>query len=157
MSESKQPEREGDHPLARVNANRFQGIIDQHIAEAQQAGMFDNLPGSGKPLELDDESTTPSEDRAGYRMLKHAGFAQPWIELQKEIRERQVALNSWIERVNQRWPQIGAFEREQILSDHKQRLTELNKLITSYNLSAPPVAGQLPLLQLWRERAKIGV
>lgn len=156
MSEPKQPEGNEDHPLSRVNANRFQGIIDQQIAEAQQAGLFDNLPGSGKPLDLGDESGVPNEERAGFRMLKHAGFAPPWIELQKEIRERQEQLDAWARRVNTRWASIGTFEREQILSDQQQRIAELNKLITSYNLSAPPVAGQLPLLQLWRERAKLG-
>lgn len=43
---------------------------ERHITEAQSKGEFDNLPGSGEPLILDDDSHVPPELRAGYRLLK---------------------------------------------------------------------------------------
>ena len=46
---------------------------ERHILEAQTKGEFDNLPGSGEPLTLDDDSHVPAELRAGYRLLKNAG------------------------------------------------------------------------------------
>lgn len=46
---------------------------ERHITEAQSKGEFDNLPGSGEPLILDDDSHVPPELRAGYRLLKNAG------------------------------------------------------------------------------------
>jgi hypothetical protein len=49
-------------------------LIDQRIAEAQRNGEFDNLPGAGKPLDLDDDAHVPEEDRAAYRLLKNSGF-----------------------------------------------------------------------------------
>jgi DnaJ homolog subfamily C member 28 len=155
MSEPERPEND-DHPLRRVGGQRFSDLIDQHVAAAQQAGMFDNLPGSGKPLDLNDDSHVPAEDRTGHRLLKNAGMAPAWIELQKEIREQQETLERWLERANERWVHCGPLQREQLRTEHSQKISELNKLITSYNLSAPPVAGQLPLLQLWRERQKLG-
>lgn len=45
---------------------------ERHIIEAQRKGEFDNLPGRGEPLILDDDSHVPAELRAGYRLLKNA-------------------------------------------------------------------------------------
>lgn len=39
---------------------------ERHIIEAQRKGEFDNLPGRGEPLILDDDSHVPAELRAGY-------------------------------------------------------------------------------------------
>ncbi|GGX82328.1 hypothetical protein GCM10007160_07130 [Litchfieldella qijiaojingensis] len=50
-------------------------------------GVFDHLPGSGKPLQLDDDSMVPEQLRAGYRLLKIAGYMPPKLELVHEIRE----------------------------------------------------------------------
>ncbi len=55
-------------------------IAEQRIAEAIENGDFDDLPGSGKPLELDDDSLVPEELRLAYRVLKNAGFVPPEIE-----------------------------------------------------------------------------
>ncbi|RVT18547.1 DnaJ family domain-containing protein, partial [Enterobacter hormaechei] len=46
---------------------------ERHISDAQNKGEFENLPGSGEPLILDDDSHLPPELRAGYRLLKNAG------------------------------------------------------------------------------------
>lgn len=43
---------------------------ERHIIDAQSKGEFDDLPGTGKPLTLDDDSHVPTELRAGYRLLK---------------------------------------------------------------------------------------
>ncbi|TZE98550.1 DUF1992 domain-containing protein, partial [Klebsiella pneumoniae] len=34
---------------------------ERHILDAQTKGEFDNLPGSGEPLTLDDDSHVPAE------------------------------------------------------------------------------------------------
>lgn len=59
-------------------------LSEQHILAAQQAGVFDNLPGTGKPLILDDDSAVAEELRAGYRLLKNAGYLPPELEQRKE-------------------------------------------------------------------------
>ena len=50
------------------------GLLDQwaerHILDAQDKGEFDNLPGQGQPLTLEDDRAVPAELRAGYRLLK---------------------------------------------------------------------------------------
>jgi hypothetical protein len=36
-------------------------IAERKILEAQKNGEFDNLPGKGKPLQLEDDSQIPEE------------------------------------------------------------------------------------------------
>ncbi|HEJ0424518.1 MULTISPECIES: DUF1992 domain-containing protein [Citrobacter] len=57
---------------------------ERHITDAQIKGEFDNLPGSGEPLALDDDSHVPPELRTGYRLLKNAGCLPPELEQRKE-------------------------------------------------------------------------
>src|SRR3989304_9956940 len=63
----------------------FHRIVEERIHEAQQAGAFDDLPGKGKPLELEDLSWVPEDRRAAYIMLKNAHVLPPEVELLKEI------------------------------------------------------------------------
>jgi hypothetical protein len=63
----------------------FQRIAEQRILEAQRAGAFDNLPGKGKPLELEDLSWVPDDLRIGYLVLKNANVLPPEAELLKDI------------------------------------------------------------------------
>ena len=63
----------------------FQRIAEQRILEAQRKGEFDNLPGKGKPLELEDLSWVPEELRIGYHVLKNAHVLPPEAELRKDI------------------------------------------------------------------------
>jgi hypothetical protein len=60
-------------------------IAEQKIAEAIANGDFDDLPGSGKPLELDDDTLVPEDLRLAYRILKNAGFVPPEVETLNEI------------------------------------------------------------------------
>lgn len=62
----------------------FQKIIEERIRKAQEEGEFENLPGSGKPLSMD-EPNVPEELRLAYKILKNAECLPPEIELKKEI------------------------------------------------------------------------
>jgi hypothetical protein len=64
----------------------FWRIAEERIKEAQRAGAFDNLPGKGKPLELEDLSWVPEELRVSYYILKKANVLPPEVELLKDIR-----------------------------------------------------------------------
>ncbi len=154
MSEQQEPS--DDHPLRRVTARNFESLVDQQIRAAEAAGQFRDLPGAGKPLDLGDDKDIPEELRAGFRILKNAGVAPAWIELQKRVREEQEALERWLERCNRRWPNLGPTDRAALRAEHDEKIGDLNKLITVYNLTAPPVAGQLPLLVLAQERGRLG-
>jgi DnaJ homologue, subfamily C, member 28, conserved domain len=63
----------------------FWRVAEERIREAQQAGAFDNLPGKGKPLQLEDLSWVPEDLRIGYHVLKNAHVLPPEAELRKDI------------------------------------------------------------------------
>ncbi len=63
----------------------FWRIAEERIKEAQRAGAFDNLPGKGKPLDLEDLSWVPEDLRISYHILKNAHVLPPEAELLKDI------------------------------------------------------------------------
>jgi len=67
----------------------FEKIIEQRIKEAQKKGAFDDLPGSGKPLNLADDANVPEDLKLAYKMLKNADCVPPEIELKNEIRRTE--------------------------------------------------------------------
>ena len=59
-------------------------LAEARIEEAMREGAFDELPGAGRPLELDDDRFVPEELRAAYRILKNAGFVPPEVEARRD-------------------------------------------------------------------------
>lgn len=57
--------------------NIIAAIAEQRIAEAQENGGFDNLPGMGRPLPIDDDAHVPPDLRMAYKVLKNAGYLPP--------------------------------------------------------------------------------
>ena len=62
-------------------------LAEQRINEARERGELDNLPGQGVRLHLDDDQFVPEHLRAGYRLLKNAGYLPPELQLRSEIKE----------------------------------------------------------------------
>ncbi|WP_166244485.1 DnaJ family domain-containing protein [Paenibacillus turpanensis] len=63
----------------------YQRLAEDRIREAMERGEFDNLPGKGKPLDLDDLSHVPEELRVGYKLLKNAGVLPEEMQLRKDM------------------------------------------------------------------------
>jgi hypothetical protein len=55
--------------IALVAENRIQAAYDE--------GAFDNLPGKGQPLALEDDSHLPPELRMAYKILRNSGHLEP--------------------------------------------------------------------------------
>jgi hypothetical protein len=70
-----------------------QRIVEERIRKAQEEGLFDNLPGKGKPLRLDDDSRIAPHLRASYRILRNAGILPPEMQLRKEISDLRQLLS----------------------------------------------------------------
>jgi hypothetical protein len=68
------------------NERSLRTLAESKIREAIDRGDFDNLPGYGHSLELEDLSHVPPELRMAYKVLKNNGFVPEEMELQKEIR-----------------------------------------------------------------------
>ncbi|WHP31706.1 DUF1992 domain-containing protein [Trabulsiella odontotermitis] len=95
---------------------------ERHILDAQKSGEFDNLPGTGEPLQLDDDAHIPEELRAGYRLLKNAGCLPPELAQRKEALELRDLLQS----VRQDDPRYQELSRRLTLLELKLRQAGLN-------------------------------
>ena len=100
------------------------GYIKSAIQKAMESGQFDNLPGKGKPLNLE----PPSEHSMANRIMKNANVLPLWLELQHEIRDEIAAL------IEGRGDNIA------------KSLDEINAKIKTFNLKCPSVSLQKPLL-----------
>jgi hypothetical protein len=62
-------------------------LADRKIAAALDAGELDDLPGAGRPLDLDDDPLVPEHLRVAYRILRNAGFVPPELADRREALE----------------------------------------------------------------------
>jgi hypothetical protein len=65
----------------------FERIVEAMIKEAMERGEFDNLPGKGKPIDLNEYFETPEDVRLANSVLKSAGMTSRELDLLKEIAE----------------------------------------------------------------------
>src|SRR5436309_4058039 len=63
----------------------IESSIEETIRQAIARGEFDNLEGSGKPLDLSDYFNTPEGLRMAYSMLKSNQFVPEEVEMINEI------------------------------------------------------------------------
>ncbi len=72
----------------------FTKIVEERIRKAQKKGAFDNLKGSGKPLDLLNDQAVAEELRLAYKILKNVDCLPPEIELKKEIQQTEELLGA---------------------------------------------------------------
>ncbi|WP_201714911.1 DnaJ family domain-containing protein [Rossellomorea arthrocnemi] len=64
----------------------FSMIVSEHrIKKAYEDGEFKQLPGYGKPLNLDDDLGVPQELKMAHRMMKNAGYTTDEMNVKKEM------------------------------------------------------------------------
>ncbi|NDO83500.1 hypothetical protein CJP72_22940 [Citrobacter sp. NCU1] len=95
---------------------------ERHIVDAQSKGEFDNLPGSGKALMLDDDSHVPDDLRVGYRLLKNAGCLPPELEQRREA----IQLLDILKGISKNDPQYQEVSRRLSLLELKLRQAGLS-------------------------------
>lgn len=86
----------------------FEKIAEERIRKAMEEGAFEGLPGTGRPLTLEDDRWVPEDLRMAYRVLKNAGCLPPELELRKEI--------------------MGLRELMETIDDDRERLCRLREL-----------------------------
>src|SRR5947209_19910459 len=74
---------------------QWESAVDKQIREAEERGDFDNLPGRGKPLRL---QNWDAEWGLAFHVLKNAGETLPWIALGKDIDEARARLDEFLRR-----------------------------------------------------------
>jgi DnaJ-like protein len=109
---------------------QWESAVDKQIREAEERGEFDNLPGKGKPLRLDNWD---AEWGMAYHVLKNAGETLPWIALGQDIDAARAGLDEFLERVRH----IPAAERPRARELYLRKAAELDKLLEEYAFSVP--------------------
>ena len=108
-------------------------IAERKIREAMEEGAFEDLDGTGKPLDLEENPFEDPSLRMAHRLLRNNGFAPEWIEEGKEIEGELDRLRN---------------SGESMPPDERRRLiVVLNRRILSYNLKAPESAHKLLVSQ----------
>ncbi|MCM2533909.1 DUF1992 domain-containing protein [Neobacillus pocheonensis] len=120
----------------------FHIISEDRIKKAYQDGDFDNLPGFGKPMQLEDLSGIPEELRMAYKLLKNGGYTQDESLLRQEMmtiedliknchdsnekENLQKKLNEKILRFNQMMSKRGVKTNSSFFKNYEQKV--YNKL-----------------------------
>jgi hypothetical protein len=133
MSDEK-PARRRDDDGRWQTAHSWDSLIERQIREAMQDGQFDNLPHQGAPLP-NDENPHAGEWGLAFKMLKDAGYAPPWIEADKEVRELLARRDALFARVRANRPAPPAQRRDRELVERLVR--NANAAITRLNSEAP--------------------
>lgn len=90
---------------------------EQRILDAQRNGELNDLPGSGQKLILEDDTHVPPELRAGYRLLKNAGFLPPEMLQRKEA----IELCDLLSNLEPEQPEYAALKKQLLLLEMKLR------------------------------------
>jgi DnaJ family protein C protein 28 len=119
--------------------------VEEIIRRAVQEGKFDDLPGKGKPLQLDQNPHEDPEWHAAYHILKSGGFSA----LSQAWKWRQGDNGDQIE------PRLMETEWRRSIDTFREKIESINKQIRSYNLEVPSVRFQLPLVNANQEIERI--
>ena len=122
------------------------------MAAAIADGAFEDLPGRGVPLNMEDDSSVPQEWRLAYRLLHSTGLAPAWIEMGDEIRrsvDQARASLAAVDRLDARRAQAEAL--------YAARARVLQMQIARYNLQAPAARWHIALIDIGRDCLEIRI
>jgi hypothetical protein len=146
----------------------LRSVIERIIDEAQAKGAFDNLPGQGKPLALDDKNPFASDRELAYKLLKDNDYTLPWIAARNEMLDKIAAFRLELERT---WRQYEArfysapddsyaaalkTKWRQRYAELGSETAEINRQIANLNLQLPVSRLEIVTLSLERELAAVG-
>ncbi|HJO33433.1 MAG: DUF1992 domain-containing protein [Anaerolineales bacterium] len=122
----------------------WETLVERRIRAAREAGQFDNLGGSGQPLQLRENPYAEPGWQVLSGVLAEANLRPAWVEESQEIRAEVLRFR----------------ERLRVTKDKQrvqQQVVRLNNMIAAFNLVVPLLHFQLPGLNLRRELRRCGV
>lgn len=103
----------------------FTVLAEQKIKKAYEDGEFESLPGFGKPLVLEDESSIPQELRMARRIMKNAGFSTEENALRKEMLRIEDLISECEDQL----------EKEDLKKDLNERMLKFNGLMSQKRIN----------------------
>jgi DnaJ family protein C protein 28 len=124
-------------------------LAEEKIRAAMEAGVFDNLPGKGQPLKLEENPYEPEDWRLVFSLLRKNGFSLPWMETWRGIEADLVEARTRLRQA------LGTQNWEQAKADFLGCVEALNRRIFNYNLQVPLTRFQRPIINPYREIAML--
>lgn len=141
---------------------KWERIVDRLVADAIGDGDVSHLSGAGKKLALPDDSSTPDELRAAFKIMGDHDVMPEWIAAGLRLEQSEIKLRSQIQSAARRFLRQGRrarAEREQEMRESVElgwnRFKEAyiegvgrhNREVLAYNLMLPSGIPHKPLLQ----------
>ena len=119
-------------------AQRAREAVGRQIEQAQKDGAFDNLPGKGRPLQLNENPFAAGQETA-HNLLRNNGYTLGWIEERRQIEEELAAgraklQQAWVRHDGSDWAQQ---HWRRAVAHFTTEIAKLNQRIRTYNLKAP--------------------
>jgi enterochelin esterase family protein len=127
-------------------SNRWESEIDKAIREAVDNSTVNNLPGKGKPLQFDQDSSTPDEQRMALKIMRENEIVPEWVLMSRELETEEAALLKRIRRAAQ-----DSFAAPPKLVD---AVKAHNMKVLTFNLKAPQGINHRRQINLDREMAR---
>ena len=146
--------------------NEWQDLISEQIDEAVAKGAFDDLPGTGQPLRLDEHPNEPADMRMANKLLKDNDLTPAWIGDRKALLAEIEALRAAMQR---QWTLVCARVKNagsdpealkdswhRALIQWEEQIADLNRRIVDLNITLPIWRMELHRLRLDEELNRIG-
>lgn len=143
---------QGDQQAARDRET----LTERLIRVAQRDGHFDDLPGQGRPLALEDDGYAGDMALANH-VPRNAGAAPPWIEADKQARELLTKVEALLDHARTSPPTAAkrlSAELEALTHAHDRTVMQLASLAPSERQHRPRLDGAELRLRLARALAK---
>jgi hypothetical protein len=113
----------------------WETLIDRQIREAIREGQFENLPHQGEALPNDDNPFA-GDMALAFHLLKGAGYAPPWVEADKEVRELVGRHDAILARAAS-GPAPSSIARQRDRAELEDLVVRINMAIARVNAGAP--------------------
>ena len=136
----------------RGDLSAWEALANHKIRDSMEKGEFENLQGKGKPLKDIGMGHSSDADALGNKILKNNNLMPHWIQRKQEINNRTQAVRASI---REAVAETAAPRRRKQEVEIKKEITQINRLIDDYNLSAPALSQQRVRLRWEKEMAKV--
>jgi len=126
--------------------DRWARIVDHLLGEAIGDGDISDLPGAGKPLALNEDSHTPPDQRAAFKIMQDNEVAPGWVTLAKSVEQSEAEIRAEVEsRAKDAALAAGRSasagqanrKRSRYVNQLEERIERHNRDVILHNLKAP--------------------
>lgn len=144
--------------------DRWGKLVEERLQAAFADGKFTDLPGKGKPLNLEQDPLADPAQWMARHVLRNSGMSLPWIEERRRIEKLCAEATAELARSWSRYracagaehPSPAAESRwQEAMATFEERVSALNRRIRTYNLAVPHVRFQRCLIAAEREISRL--